>query len=80
MKRVLSFLKWLWSGWLRFAKWLGFWQARIILFVIYMVMVSWLALLVRRFSDPLGLRLNKASSWFLREDAPPHSKQATRQY
>jgi len=57
----------LWEGWKRIARRIGDVQARVMLTIFYVVIVTPFALAVRAFSDPM--RFDAAPSW-LPKDSP----------
>ena len=56
-------LKQLWNHWLRIAKVIGEFQARLILTVFYFLILGPVALCLRLFSDPLRLKIPSRVSW-----------------
>ena len=56
----------LWSGWKRFAKKIGDFQARVILTILYFVIIGPFALIVRWGADPLSLKKGAQQGWHLK--------------
>jgi hypothetical protein len=61
----LSFLKRIWEGWKFFAQGMGNFQARLILYFFYFVIVLPFGLLTRIFMDPLQKRQRKSGSLWI---------------
>jgi len=72
-------LKNLWQGWQKVAKRLGDFQARLILSLLYIFIVLPMGLIVRIFSDPLGLK-KTAAHWNAKPSSPPRIDEARRQF
>jgi len=60
----------LWRGWLKFATVVGNVQMIVLLSLVYWVMVTMVALPLRLFTDPLGLKKAPRGNWLKR---PPVS-------
>lgn len=74
-------LKRLWNWWKPIAEKIGNFQARIILSVFYFVFVTPIALGVKLFSDPLGIRKSNQGSWWIpREPKQTSVEEAQRQF
>jgi hypothetical protein len=59
----------LWAGWLRIAHIIGTFQARVLLSIFYFVVVPFFALLVKVLRDPLSLREEARSTFWLERSA-----------
>jgi hypothetical protein len=60
-----------WSAFKRFARRLGDFQARLLLSVFYIFVVGPHALIMKLFSDPLGLRTAQSRGWTERNRPEP---------
>jgi hypothetical protein len=71
----------LWEKWKRFGKKIGDFQARALLTFFYYVLLSPFALALRRWGDPLAIKLDAAKGWRPRtEDPDTAEKRASRQF
>ena len=71
----------LWEKWKRFGKKIGDFQARALLTFFYYVLLSPFALALRRWGDPLAIKLDAAKGWRPRaEDPAPPAERASRQF
>ena len=77
----MSFLKSLWEAWKRVARKIGNFQARVLLFVFYSLILAPFALAVRWGSDPLTLKPGSPRGWRARpEPQGPARQQARSQF
>jgi hypothetical protein len=79
---LIQLLRVLWARWKAFGHMVATFQARVLLFVFYYVILGPFALAMRGFSDPLGLRPDAgAAPGWLERPAPTHDAtlQARRQ-
>lgn len=78
----MSFLKLVWSKWMKIAHPIGNFQAQVILSVFYFVIISPLGIFFRFFSDPLSQRIDtKKKSNFVKWEHPKETlKEARKQY
>ena len=60
---AIPFWKRAWQRWLRIATLIGDFQARVILSLFYFVIVLPFGLAVRLFTDPLGIKGRRTSTW-----------------
>jgi hypothetical protein len=69
-------------GWLVLGSWLGWVNTRVILTVLFYVAVTPIALVMRRFRDPLDRRLHetKPSYWIRRPSTPLNPKAYQQQF
>jgi hypothetical protein len=72
-------LKELWQRWVKVAKIIGDFQARLMLSFFYFVFILPVGLIARLFADPLALK-KSAASWDARPSAPPRLEDARRQF
>jgi hypothetical protein len=72
-------LKELWQRWVKVAKKIGDFQARLMLSLFYLVLILPIGLIARLFADPLALK-KSAASWDTRQNAPPRLEDARRQF
>lgn len=69
-----------WEGWKRIARKIGNFQARVLLFVFYFVIVAPFALVVRWGGDPLAIKPGTPRGWYpLGEKEGTPAEQARRQ-
>jgi len=81
MSTVMSALKSLWEAWKRVARKIGNFQARVLLFVFYSLILAPFALAVRWGSDPLALKPGSPRGWRDRpETRVPALQQARSQF
>jgi hypothetical protein len=75
-------LKELWQRWVKVAKIIGDFQARLMLSLFYLLLILPIGLIARLFADPLALKKSRASSasWDTRKSAPPRIEDARRQF
>ena len=74
-------LRTVWDGWKRLARRIGDFQARVILFVLYFVIVAPFALVIRWISDPLAVKPGSPTGWRPRREAESdRASQARRQF
>ncbi len=73
-------LRRLWERWKVIAEKIGHFQARLILSLVYFVVVSPFALIVRISRDPLGLRRVEGSNWVPKDAVTHDLDTAHRQY
>lgn len=60
----MHMMKRFWAWWLCFAEVIGTFQSRVVLTILYFVLVSPFGLVVRIFSDPLGIKSRRqTTSW-----------------
>ena len=64
LKTLLSKIK---RGWLRFAELLGNFQMIVILSILYWLVLTFVAIPFKIFSDPLGLKNSDNSRWVTRD-------------
>jgi len=69
----------LWQGWVKVAKKIGDFQARLILSVFYLLVIIPIGLIARLFADPLGLKKNRAT-WESKPSSTPRLEDARRQF
>ena len=69
----------LWARWKMVAEKIGVFQSRVLLVVLYFVLVTPFALVVRLAKDPLRLRRREGSYWIPRRGAAPDIEWAKRQ-
>ena len=62
----------LWSGWKRFAKKIGDFQARLILTIFYFIIIGPFALIVRWAADPLSLKKGAQHGWRVKTNGEDH--------
>jgi hypothetical protein len=74
-----SKLKDLWQRWVKVSKKIGDFQARLLLSLFFLVMVLPLGMVVRLFSDPLGLK-KTSPDWTSKQNSPPRLEDARRQF
>jgi hypothetical protein len=72
MQRIMQHLRALWAGWKKVAHVIGNFQARVLLTILYVVLVSPIALLVRAFADPLRLAQHSETYWVPIQRPPAH--------
>jgi hypothetical protein len=72
-------LKELWQRWVKVAKIIGDFQARLMLSLFYLVLILPIGLIARLFADPLALKKSSAA-WDSRPSAPPRIEDARRQF
>ncbi|MSP41364.1 MAG: hypothetical protein EXR70_22995 [Deltaproteobacteria bacterium] len=72
-------LKQLWQGWVKVAKKIGDFQARLMLTIFYFVLILPMGLIARWFADPLALK-KSAAAWTSRTNAPSTLEDARRQF
>ncbi len=72
-------LKELWQRWVKVAKIIGDFQARLMLSIFYLVLILPIGLIARLFADPLALKKSSAC-WDTRKSAPPRIEDARRQF
>lgn len=60
---MMRLLKILWEYWKAFGRRVGDLQARLLLFLFYFLVLAPFALVVRTFSDPLGLKRTSPPDW-----------------
>lgn len=71
----------LWAAWKRVARRIGDFQARVLLTIFYFVLLAPFALIVRRTSDPLGLKAATRRGWGEREERSEYTlEMAHRQF
>jgi hypothetical protein len=70
----------LWARWKVVAEKIGHFQTRVILSLVYFLVVSPFALLVRISRDPLGLRGVDRSNWVAKDDVAHDLDAARKQY
>jgi hypothetical protein len=76
-----SFLGRAWAGWKAFARKMGHFQSRLIFSWVFFLLIGPFALIGRIFSDPLGMRRNKQTSfWGEKAESPSDLDAAGRQY
>ncbi len=76
---MIGLFKQLWQGWVKVAKKIGDFQARLMLTIFYFVLILPMGLIARMFADPLALKRSTAS-WTSRTSAPPSLEEARRQF
>ncbi len=70
-----------WARWKLIAHVLGNFQARVLLTLFYFVVIPPFALIVKLFTDPLGLREPRGTSdWLVRPAAGPGDRAGRRQF
>lgn len=74
------FYKRLWDGWMRVAKVIGNFNARLILSLFYFLFMVPLGLLVRAKRDFLGIRRKPPSSWEPKTGQPGSVEEGRRQF
>jgi len=74
-----SKLKVLWQAWLKVAKKIGDFQARLILSLFYLLFIIPVGLIARMFADPLGLKIDRAA-WESKPSSTPRLEDARRQF
>jgi len=57
----------LWEWWKRVARIIGDFNARVILTIFYFILLSPFAMMVRLFTDPLGIKPKSEKRWLSRE-------------
>lgn len=73
-------LRYLWDGWKIIARKIGHFQTRLVLSLLYFVVLSPVAVLLRILGDPLGLRQSIDGAQWRARDFPVRSlEQARRQ-
>jgi hypothetical protein len=72
-------LKELWQRWVKVAKIIGDFQARLMLSLFYLLLILPFGLIARLFADPLALKKTSAS-WDTRQSTPPRLEDARRQF
>jgi hypothetical protein len=72
-------LKELWQRWVKVAKIIGDFQARLMLSLFYLLLILPIGLIARLFADPLALKKSRVS-WDTRQSAPPRIEDARRQF
>jgi len=76
----MDLLKKIWEGWKKFAHKLGNFQARIILFVFYFIILAPFAMIIKR-SDPMRLRKSSEHGWQARNsETTPTPEKMIRQW
>jgi hypothetical protein len=60
---MVRFLNLVWQRWLKIAAFLGTIQMILLLNVIYWVLIPWLAIPLKIFSDPLALKRRDQPGW-----------------
>ena len=73
-------LRWLWLKWIAIARAIGNFQARVILTLLYLFLVTPFAVSARLLSDHLMLRPSEAGAWHPREVTGYTIQEAERQY
>lgn len=63
---VTAFMRTLWDRWKAVGRRLGDLQARLLLFLFYFLVLAPFAILLRIFSDPLGLKRTTPLGWRLK--------------
>ena len=59
-----------WKNWKSYARAIGRFESRILLFLFYFVILTPFGLAIRMFSDPLHIRtLQRSSNWILRKNS-----------
>ena len=69
----------LWQWWVRVAKKIGDFQARLILSLFYMLVIIPIGMIARMFADPLGLK-QKRAAWESKSSSTPRLDDARRQF
>ena len=77
-----SFSRRLWEGWKRIARKIGDFNARVILSLFYVLLLSPFALAVKIFTDPLKIKGKVKQGWVVKdnEESATRLEQATRQF
>ena len=64
-----GFFRRIWNGWKKIARKIGDFNARLILTVFYILLLSPFALMLKIFTDPLNIKKGTDKrGWYLRED------------
>lgn len=82
-KEKQNILRRVWKGWKKIARKIGDFNARVILTIFYFILLLPFALLVKFFTDPLGIKKNKSHlRWHPREEKEdiPLLERAERQF
>ena len=69
----------LWQRWVKVAKIIGDFQARLMLSFFYLIVILPIGLIARLCADPLALKKSRAS-WDSRKSAPSRLEDARRQF
>lgn len=58
----------IWNRWLKVAEVIGTVQMVVIMTIVYWIMIPFMAIPLKLFTDPLSLRRGKGPSWTIREE------------
>jgi hypothetical protein len=70
----------LWTRWINFSTRVGGFQTRIILSIVYLIVISIVALPMRLFSDPLQIKIQTKTSYWLKRTEREVLTEALKQY
>lgn len=75
-----AWYKKLWDGWMKIARAVGNFNARVILSLFYLIFMVPMGLFVRASRDFLGLRRPEGSGWIARGEAPRTIEESRKQF